>query len=154
MQDFLNTLNFHQAVISVTQIKNTLCLDIFKETFNLDIWMLKCMYPHLVFPLCVIMYLWVKPAVLFIFVGLTCICICSSYLVFVFIGYTLYLCLYICGSYLCLELERFIPSRFPSSPHLLRVHVVEGNDVSANIVGKWILVVRLLLEWKRQLSTC
>ena len=103
------------------RMKSTLCLYLSEENINWNRWVLS---------LCIL-------TTIFHYVYFSCIC--RSYL---------YLNLYLCRSYLCL-LERFIPSRFPSSSHLLRIHVVEGNNISTDVVSKWILIVGLLLKWNR-----
>ena len=117
---------------------------------------------------CVIMYFLVilYQCFVFVFVVLSC----GSYLylwvtlVPVFVGHTYhYALLYtfilahtglcICGgSYLCL-LERFVPSSFSSGAQLLRIHVVERDNVSADVVSERILFVGIL-KWNRYLQMC
>ena len=93
--------------------------------------------------------------VILVFVGHTCSCICGSYLPLCFAlhFYFVHTGLCICGgSYLCL-LERFVPSRFSSGAQLLRIHVVERDNVSANVVSERILFVGIL-KWNRYLQMC
>ena len=96
---------------------------------------------------------------------------CGSYLylwvtlVPVFVGHTYHyallctfisvhtgLCICSGGSYLCL-LERFVSSRFSSGAQLLRIHVVERDNVSADVVSERILFVGIL-KWSRYLQMC